>query len=116
MSFLSPNNIKHALYEMSQNSFFVRYFIVVFGRKRQKVDVKARIRRKKTHFFEAFDLFFKSQNIVFDPGFSISVKICPRMRSPYAILSLCLVESLKMPTSELELAENTLFFEDFGLV
>ena len=47
---------------------------------------------------------------------SISVKICPRMRSPYAILSLCLVESLKMPTSELELAENTLFFEDFGLV
>ena len=58
---------------------------------------------------------FKSQNTVFDPGFGNSVKICPRMRSPYAILLLFLVENVKMPISELELAENTLFFEDFGL-
>jgi hypothetical protein len=31
------------------------------------------------------------------------------MRSSYAILSLFLVENFKMPTSELELAKNTLF-------
>ena len=37
------------------------------------------------------------------------------MRSPYAILLLFLVENVKMAISELELAENTLFFEDFGL-
>jgi len=37
------------------------------------------------------------------------------MRSAYAILSLFLVENFKMPISELELAENTLFFKAFDL-
>ena len=57
--------------------------------------------------FVWFQIFWQSPNKT--PGFGISVKIRPRMRSSYAILSLFLVENFKMPTSELELAENTLF-------
>ena len=43
--------IRHQRKNFPQNAFFIRYFIVVFGRKRQKVDFKARIRRKNTLFW-----------------------------------------------------------------
>jgi hypothetical protein len=43
---------------------------------------------KNTLFVLKLMTFFKSQNIFFDPGFCINVKICPRMRSSYAFITL----------------------------
>jgi hypothetical protein len=54
--------------------------------------------------------FFKSQNTVTDPGFGLSVKIRPRMRSSYVILSLFRVENMKKSTSKPGLAEKHCFW------
>ena len=49
----------------------------------------------KIHYFLKILESFKSQNIVFDPGFGISVKFWPRMRSSYAFITVLKLKAAK---------------------